>query len=160
MKWRDWQLLIILVLLSYIAVRVALLPSSGRRPPASHPSRTPRPTFESIAPSPGAWIILPTNTVPPTDTPVPTATQPPTALPVATSTGTATPLPPPTATPTAEIIAHTVARGENLLSIARQYNTTVEAIVEENDIANPDLIFIGQVLIIPVSLAPTPTPSA
>jgi LysM repeat protein len=82
-------------------------------------------------------------------------------LPPATSTDTPTPLPPsPTATPTAEIISHTVAKGENLLSIAQQYNTTVEAIVEANDIANPDLIFIGQVLIIPVSVQPAPTPSA
>lgn len=161
MKWRDWQLLIIMVLLGYIAVRIALLSSGEQQLPASQPMRTPQPTFERALPSPDARVVVPSSTPRPTSVPVPTATQSPTALPVATSTDTPTQLPPsPTVTPTVEIVSHTVAGGENLLSIAQQYNTTVEAIVEANDIANPDLIFIGQELIIPVSLEPTPTPSA
>ena len=44
---------------------------------------------------------------------------------------------------------HTVLRGETLTSIARYYNTTVEAILELNWGLNPDLIFAGQYLAIP-----------
>ncbi len=44
---------------------------------------------------------------------------------------------------------HVVQKGETLLSIARRYGVTVQAIQQANNIANPDLIFPGQVLIIP-----------
>ncbi|MGH8874386.1 MAG: LysM peptidoglycan-binding domain-containing protein [Acidimicrobiia bacterium] len=44
---------------------------------------------------------------------------------------------------------HTVATGENLASIAQRYRTTVRAIVEANDLADPDLIVIGQRLVVP-----------
>lgn len=44
---------------------------------------------------------------------------------------------------------HTVLPGETLTSIARYYNTTVEAIIDLNRDLNPDLIFAGQYLVIP-----------
>ncbi len=44
---------------------------------------------------------------------------------------------------------HVVQKGETLLSIARRYGVTVQAIQKANNIANPDLIFPGQVLVIP-----------
>jgi len=43
---------------------------------------------------------------------------------------------------------HIVQRGDTLSEIALHYGMSVEAIVEANGIANPDLIFIGQRLII------------
>jgi hypothetical protein len=46
-------------------------------------------------------------------------------------------------------IVHTVLPGETLTSIARYYNTTVEAIIDLNRGLNPDLIFTGQYLVIP-----------
>lgn len=46
-------------------------------------------------------------------------------------------------------IVHTVLPGETLTSIARYYNTTVEAIIDLNSILNPELIFAGQYLVIP-----------
>jgi LysM repeat protein len=46
-------------------------------------------------------------------------------------------------------VKHTVQAGENLYQIARQYGTTAEAIAQANGITNPNLIFVGQVLIIP-----------
>ncbi len=46
---------------------------------------------------------------------------------------------------------HTVQAGENLTRIAHQYGTTVQAIVQANNITNPSLIFAGQVLIIPAA---------
>ncbi|NWF67551.1 MAG: LysM peptidoglycan-binding domain-containing protein [Chloroflexi bacterium] len=50
---------------------------------------------------------------------------------------------------------HVVQAGQTLVSIARQYGVTVQAIVSANNIANPNVISAGQELIIPVS---TPTP--
>lgn len=44
---------------------------------------------------------------------------------------------------------HVVQKGETLLSIARRYGVTVQAIQKANNIPNPDLIFPGQVLVIP-----------
>ncbi len=41
---------------------------------------------------------------------------------------------------------HTVARGDTLSKIARQYGTTVDKLVELNGIANKNLIRVGQVL--------------
>ena len=44
---------------------------------------------------------------------------------------------------------YTVQTGDTLFSIASRFGTTVEALVEANNITNPDLINVGQVLIIP-----------
>ena len=44
---------------------------------------------------------------------------------------------------------YTVQTGDTLFSIASRFGTTVEALVEANNITNPDLIRVGQVLTIP-----------
>lgn len=48
--------------------------------------------------------------------------------------------------PNPEIIQYTVKRGDTLSQIAKRYNTTVEEIVELNQIQNPNLIYPGQIL--------------
>lgn len=53
---------------------------------------------------------------------------------------------------------HVVQAGENLYRIALQYNTTVEAIAQANNITNPSLILVGQKLIIPAA-GPSPAPT-
>lgn len=58
-------------------------------------------------------------------------------------------------------IEYTVAQGDNLEGIAIRFNSTVEAIMKENKLANANEIFVGQKLIIPVNIAtplPTKTP--
>jgi len=45
---------------------------------------------------------------------------------------------------------HTVQVGETLTAIAKQYSTTVQAIVEANNIPNPNRVNAGTELIIPV----------
>lgn len=60
-------------------------------------------------------------------------------------------------------IEYQVQVGDSLLSIATAFNSTVEAIKEENEIENENEIFIGQILTVPVNLVtpvPTETPSA
>jgi LysM repeat protein len=54
-------------------------------------------------------------------------------------------------------VTHTVQPGENLTRIALKYGTTVQAIAQANNITNPNLILVGQVLIIPSSAVPVPT---
>ncbi len=44
---------------------------------------------------------------------------------------------------------HEVKRGETLATIAAEYGVTVNAIVQENNLANPDRISVGQKLYIP-----------
>ncbi len=46
-------------------------------------------------------------------------------------------------------LGYTVKRGDTLTSIARRYGVSVSAILEANNISNPDLIWIGQQLVIP-----------
>ncbi len=82
------------------------------------------------------------------------------SAPVATATPTATSATPaPTATPTSGV-THTVQRGETLGSIARQYGTTFSAIATANNLANPNLIYVGQQLTIPGATAPATNPTA
>lgn len=51
---------------------------------------------------------------------------------------------------------HKVRRGEYLAAIAARYGTTVQAIARANGLRNPNWIYVGQKLIIPVTTAPTP----
>lgn len=57
------------------------------------------------------------------------------------------------------MIRYVVRPGDTLTSIAQRYGTTVAAIVEANNITNPNLIFVGQVLLIPTEAPETPTPT-
>ena len=73
-------------------------------------------------------------------------------------TGMPTPTPlPSTLIPGQEII-YIVLPDDQLSNIAERFNSTVEAIVEANDLDDPNNIFVGQRLIIPWGII-TPTPS-
>ncbi len=85
-------------------------------------------------------------------TPTATATRTPTATPTATPTPTPTPTMTPTPIPP---LAHPVQEGETLIDIAILYDTSMDAILALNPEVEPELIRVGQVLLIP---APTPTP--
>lgn len=58
------------------------------------------------------------------------------------------PTPPPTAPPTG-MGTYTVRPGDTLSRIAAQFGVTVNAIMQANNISNPNRIFVGQVLNIP-----------
>jgi LysM repeat protein len=101
----------------------------------------------------------PEATAPGTET-QPTA-QPPaegeTPVPQPTEAGDSEALPPadtaqpPVAPPEGSVVWHTVQPGETLSSIARRYGTTWQAIVQENNLSNPNQIYAGQKLAIPTS---------
>jgi LysM repeat protein len=76
-------------------------------------------------------------------------------------------LPTPTALPSTLIpgskIEYVVQPGDTLATIAQMFNSTVDAIVRENNIEDPNNIGVGIRLIVPVGLVtpvPTSTPSA
>jgi putative chitinase len=71
-----------------------------------------------------------------------------------------TPTPSPIISPEPTPFEHTIARGESLIYIARLYCTTVNAIIEENGIENPNRIQVGQVILIPGGGCPEPTPKS
>ncbi|HSB65751.1 MAG TPA: LysM domain-containing protein [Anaerolineales bacterium] len=78
---------------------------------------------------------------------------PPPNMQLPTSTPVSTNVPPGT------IITYMVMPGDNLYAIATRFNSTVEAIVKENKLANANDINAGDILKIPVNIA-TPVPTA
>jgi LysM repeat protein len=76
-----------------------------------------------------------------------------------------TPLPTSTPTPTPTPIVHVVQKGDLLIHIASQYDVSMQAIIEANQIINPNSLPVGQELVIPrseedvLALQPTATPT-
>lgn len=83
------------------------------------------------------------------------------SIPGGTSTGSTGSQPPSggTTTPPASATTYTVIAGDTLSKIARTFGTTVQAIAQANNIANVNLIFVGQVLNIPGGTG-TPPPTS
>jgi LysM repeat protein len=84
-------------------------------------------------------------------------------IPVETSDHTPTPVsgetPEPEATEQPETTTYVVQEGDTLSEIADRFNVSQEAIMEANDIANPDSLRLGQELVIPAPpLTSTETP--
>jgi len=77
----------------------------------------------------------------------------------ATDTKLPTPTPLPTNIGRGVKIEYQVQLGDSLLSIATQFNSTVEAIKKENEIENENQIYVGQKLTIQVNLV-TPVPTS
>lgn len=87
--------------------------------------------------------------------PTPSAT--PERLPTATATAAPT-VPPPSPTPSP--LLHTVQPGETLAGIAQAYNVPLEELIAVNHIQDPNLIQVGQVLVIPGAVVTPPTPES
>ncbi len=104
---------------------------------------------------PGQRLLIPLGTAAVTPTPLPTVI----AVPAATASLAVVNPPQSTAPQPRHVFArdgampeeflHTVAAGETLFVIGLQYNLTVDAIAQANDLANPNLLRIGQQLIVP-----------
>lgn len=82
-------------------------------------------------------------------------TDPPTAASTESTPEATQQAPTPTATPTAQPQAtatgqtYAVESGDTISSIAKRFDTTVDAIVDANDLEDPDVIAVGQELVIP-----------
>lgn len=82
----------------------------------------------------------------------------PTGEPTAEPSVRVTPRPRPTSTPSAEAtpVVHVVEEGESLSLIAAQYGLTWIDLARANELHNPDTLYVGQRLFIPIG----PLPSA
>lgn len=77
---------------------------------------------------------------------------------------TATPIP--SDLPRGTKIEYVVQNGDSLAGIASKFNSTVDEIIAENELADPNAIYVGQLLVVPANLVtptatfpPTSTPS-
>ena len=96
---------------------------------------------------PGMQLVIPGA--------APVAAPPAASAPAPAPPAPAAPAPAPAPTPAG---THTVARGENLWSIARRYGVSLSALVAANGIVDAARIHAGMQLVIPGS-APAPAPS-
>lgn len=87
----------------------------------------------------------------------PTTAPPATIVPTTAAPTAAPPTPAPTPAP---VVTYVVRPGDTLFGIALRFNTTVGALQRANNISNPNLIFVGQRLVIPPSGAVAPLPTA
>jgi LysM repeat protein len=55
---------------------------------------------------------------------------------------------------------YVVQSGDTLLSISTQFDVSLDDIMAANELTNPDVLFVGQQLIIPIGGLATPTPPA
>jgi LysM repeat protein len=137
-----------------------LIPVSGRAPAIvqlASLENTPTGNFGELSfvgsvPDPGqnsSGVTAPSPTPTPTPTPSPTPT----------------PAPSPSSSPAAtdSVQEYRVASGDSLNSIAARFDTTASRIQQFNNISNPNLIRVGQLIRIPAAdspaTAPAPTPS-
>jgi len=106
----------------------------------------------------GLYTLLTAEPEPESENMTPTAS--PTRIPTATPTSTPTQTPTPTPTPTPiPPLVYQVQEGEALIVIADEHDTTIEAILALNPDVDPELIQVGQLLLIPVA-TPTPGPTS
>lgn len=76
------------------------------------------------------------------------------------NTGLPDPTPIPEGLPAGTEILYLVLPGDSLGTIAEQFLSTEDAIIAANDLLNPNEIFVGQLLAVPIRLiTPTPGPS-
>jgi LysM repeat protein len=101
-------------------------------------------------------VLLVWGGAPPSDSPTPTPTR---ALLPTTAVEASVPTVPPTETATPAPLVYTVKAGDTLSGIAQTYGVSVQDIVAVNNLANPDVLNIGQELIIPGHfISPTAAP--
>lgn len=105
----------------------------------------------------GQQLAIPAAAPPPAPIPDPVIAPPPASEPAPESPGTGGGSP-----------AYSVQSGDTLSAIASRFGVTVAALVSANGIANPDLIIVGQTMLIPgtsnidlpAAVAPDPAPPA
>ena len=108
------------------------------------------PTTQAVAAAPAATDPEPPPPPPPVvveppPPPPPVVVEPPPPPPPVV----VEPPPPPPVTTVTEPLIYTVQQGDTLFSIATQFGVTVDELIEFNNIANPDVIFVDDTLTIP-----------
>lgn len=90
----------------------------------------------------------------------------PPVVPTKDPSATPTPTAPPTASPSPSPETYTVVSGDSLFNIAKDHGLTIDQIACANGITDPNVLQVGQVLIIPddeylcPGSSPSPSPTA
>jgi LysM repeat protein len=111
---------------------------------------SPTPTHGAVVATPSPSVAAATGARPtssPTPAPTDTASAAPSPTPGPSAAATERPRP----SPTSDARVYSVRRGDTLTSIAARYGVTVAAILRVNEIDDPNLIIVGQKLVIPTS---------
>lgn len=149
-----------------IVTQQLLIPVPVMPSPTPIPSETPLPSatpiasatpFPTFTPFPSS-TPFPTFTPPPSSTPLPSPTIPPTLVPSEVPVQV---LPAQVVNPTATTqiaTTYVVQYGDSLSAIAVRFGVLTRDLARVNNIVNPNLVFVGQVLQIPVSGTLTPIP--
>jgi LysM repeat protein len=106
-------------------------------------------TAPPAAPQPTPAGSVQAATATPVVTPPAASPSPPAASPSPPAASPSPPAASPSPQATATARTYVVQRGDTLSSIARRFDTSVEAIAAANGITNPSLIGVGQLLVIP-----------
>lgn len=135
MNRRQLAFVIILNALISLTIAVAVVwVVEQRRPDAE--------SMAAVTAPVAAPVIAPTFTPTPQAAPAEVAVDSPTAAPQA---------------PAVEEEIYVVQAGDSLLAIAGRFGVTLQAIMDANNLTNPDFVFSGQRLVIPQGSAPLPT---
>jgi LysM repeat protein len=98
-------------------------------------------------PTPGPRTVPPSAAA--SESPIASPTAPPSTAPTTGPTSAPTPTAAPAASPSPRFRTYRVLSGDTLSAIAARFGTTVQAIADLNNIANPSLLSVGQLLLIP-----------
>ncbi len=133
MRARNWVILILINIAISATVIVAILFIWSRAQPSTSPS--PVPTATPTPELPGQMASMATAELPT--------------------------VPPPTPSP--QPILYTVQEGDTLSAIALAYGVSLQDLMTANAISDPNILSVGQVLVIPIAVPPTlpaepPTP--
>ena len=137
-------LLAVIIVLAACGYTIPEITATTTVPPTHTPQASPSP--------------YPTHTPYPTYTPLPTGTATPTNTPI--PTGTATPIPTmvPLPTPFIRPLVYVIQPGDTLFDIANRYDVPADDIASINRLVNPNVIYAGQILIIPIPFGPSGSP--
>lgn len=126
------------------AIVAVIILSWGSRGNSNLPTATAIPTAQAV---PLTSLVTPIGNV---------ATSAPT-----NNSAVSQPTVPPSAdvVPTPESVTHEVQPGDSLGSISSQYGVRIEDISRANGISDPNSIYVGQNLLIPIGGLPEPTPA-
>ena len=145
-RYRLFVMLLVVpvVVIALIVVLVINL-TGGEEEPTVTADTTPTVGIEPVV-SPGASPAATPTTIAvrPTQTPIQEPTRSPTPVPEPTPIPEPTPTPRPTGP-----IPYEVQDEDTLFTIAAQFGVSVDDILEFNGLADPDFIFVGQILEIP-----------
>ena len=143
------------------------IPLSGKAPATvtlASLENTPTGNFGDLTFVGSVPVTSPAPTTPaPAPTPTPTPTPAPTPKPTPTPTSSPTPDPSPSPEPEPQEVQYRVQSGDTLVRIGAKFGVAPSVIQSYNNISNPNLIRVGQLIKIPTAAsaaAPEPAPAA